>query len=323
MATPAAQVDQLIATTFEKVKPVLADNITNDLPLLAFLNGKSKVSVDGGLAIRRPVMFALNGTVGSYSGYDVIDTTAQGGFGYAEYSWKQLAGSITISGEELRKNSGAPAIISLMASKMEQLKLSVEDVFNVMLHADGTGNSAKDFLGLKAIVKATGVLGGIDPSDQAWWKSKVVATDTDLTVAAGIKKLNNVFNSLSVNKSKPDIELTTQLNFEAYEALATEKVRYTSVKMADLGFEALAHKTAEVVFDADCPNDANDGGDGGYWYFLNSNHLEFVQHSSAWLSMTDFVRPYNQDAKTALILCMGNLITDNRRAHGVLTWTSV
>ena len=79
-ATPASQLDELITTTFDKVKPVLADQITNENPLLAALNSKSRVTTDGGLTIRRPVLFAFNDTVGSYSGYDLIDTTPQDGF---------------------------------------------------------------------------------------------------------------------------------------------------------------------------------------------------------------------------------------------------
>jgi len=37
----------------------------------------------------------------------------------------------------------------------------------------------------------------------------------------------------------------------------------------------------------------------------------------------DFIRPVNQDAKSALVVSMGNLITDNRRAHAVSKRTKV
>jgi hypothetical protein len=38
---------------------------------------------------------------------------------------------------------------------------------------------------------------------------------------------------------------------------------------------------------------------------------------------TDFVRPANQDAKVALILSMGQLITDSRRSHAYATGITV
>jgi hypothetical protein len=37
------------------------------------------------------------------------------------------------------------------------------------------------------------------------------------------------------------------------------------------------------------------------------------------MKLLDFVRPADQDAKTALVVSMGNLVTDVRRAHGVAT----
>jgi hypothetical protein len=317
--TAAAQLDELYATTFEKVKPVLADQITNENPLLAALNSKSRVSVDGGRTIRRPVLYAYNDTVGSYSGYDLLDTTPQDGFGYAEYTWKQFAGSVTISGRDERLNMGGARIIALLQAKFDQLRVSVEEALNTMLWADVTteGNGGKDFLSVPAIVGdgittgATGktTLGGIDnDSDgQSWWRSKVV-DGADLTTVDGVRTLNNVLNSLAIVKSKPDFEFTTQAGFEAYEALAAPQIRFVNTKMADLGFESVAHKTAEVIFEEDVPS--------GEWYFLNSDHLEFVQHSSCWNDMQPFKSPVNQDAKTAQVLYMGELITDVRRAHG-------
>jgi hypothetical protein len=320
-STPAGQLDELIVTTFDAVKGVLADQITNENPLLAALNLRSKVTQDGGLQIRRPVLFAFNDTVGSYKGYDLIDTTPQDGFGYAVYDWKQYAGSVTISGRDLRINSGSPRIIALLQAKMEQLKLSVEESMAGMLWATATteGNSGKDFLSIPMIVGdgtttgATGktTLGGIDnDSDgQSWWRSKVV-DGVDLTTIDGVRTLNSVRNSLKIVKSKPDFEFCDQSAFEAYEALAAPNIRFQDLKMADLGFDVVAHKGAELVFEEDSPS-------GKFW-FINSKYLEFVQHSDCWNLMTEFVRPANQDAKTALVLYMGELLTNVRRAHGVI-----
>ena len=317
--TPSAQLDELIATTFDKVKGVLADQITVELPLLAYLNSKARVTEDGGLTIRRPVMFAYNDTVGSYSGYDLIDTTPQDGFGYVEYDWKQYAGSVTISGRDERLNMGSARIINLLQAKFDQLRVSVEDDLNAMLFADVTteGNSGKDMLSIPAIVGdgtttgATGktTLGGIDndADGQTWWRSKV--TDgLDLTTLDGVKTLGTMRNDLRISKSRPDLHITTQAAFEAYEALAAPNIRFQDLSMADLGFDAVAFKGGEVVWDDDCPS--------GEWYMLNSNHLEFVRHSACWASMQPFKSPVNQDAKTALVLFMGELITDCRRAHG-------
>lgn len=313
MATPVAQLDELFATTFQKVRGTLADQITAATPLLAALNSKSRVTEDGGLTIRRPVLFELNDTVGSYDGYDPIDVTPQDGFGYAEYSWKQYAGSVTIDGKTEALNEGSARIIAILEAKMEQLRLSTTQAMNTMLWGDGTGNSSKNFLGIQAIVAATSgtTLGGIDASTETWWENQRVTGAISLATTAGVKTLNSVLNDLRLVNSKPDFEFTTQANFESYEALAVSNIRFQDLKMADLGFETVAHKGAEVMFEDNVP--------AGYWYFLNSDHLEFVQKDNRWMKLLGFRSPVNQDAKTALVVSMGNLITDVRRAHGVCT----
>jgi hypothetical protein len=302
--------DTLITTTLDKVRPVLTDQISNENVLTAWLNMKSRVTLDGGSVIRRPLLFAFNDTVSSYSGYDLIDTTPQEGLGWAEYTWRQHAGSVVISGEEVKKNSGSAQLINLLQAKVDQLKLSIADDMNAMLWATSVGNGGKDFDSIPTLVKSSGTVGNVNPSTYTWWVSSTDAT-FDLTDPAGVTKMNAMVNTVRVARSKVDIEITTQAVYQAYEALALPNIRFTNTRLADLGFEAIAHKTAEVAFDPDCPS--------GTMYFLNSDRLEFVQHRDSWLTPTEFVRPYNQDAKVALILSMGNLITDSRRSHGYAT----
>lgn len=302
--------DVLVATTLDKVRPQLSDQITTENVTLAWLNANGRVTVDGGTVIRRPLIFAFNDTVGSYSGYDLIDVTPQEGIGWAEYPWKQHAGSVVISGEEVEKNDGSAQLINLLQAKIDQLKFSVADDLNAMLLADGTGNGGKDMLGLKALVDSTGTVGEINQSTYSWWAS-VEDSGIDLTTFDGVRELGSMYNSLRINRSKVDLVLTTQAAFEAYEELALPALRFQDLRVADLGFEAIAFKGAAIVFDPDV--------DSGYAYLLNSDRLEFVQKAGRWLDMTDFQRPYNQDAKVALILSMGNLITDSRRSHGKVT----
>jgi hypothetical protein len=153
MATGTNQLDEIFATTFPKVKRTLADNITAEVPLLAALNLYDKVTEDGGRTIDRQVLYALNTTPGSYDGYDPINVTPQDGFGYATYSWKQYAGSVTIDGRTELLNAGEAQIINILQAKFDQLRVSTEMAMNTMLWGDGTGNSSKNFLGIQAVIK--------------------------------------------------------------------------------------------------------------------------------------------------------------------------
>lgn len=301
--------DELVATTLDNyISNTLADNVSSQIALYSWLLQKDRVTEDGGASIREPLMYALNDTVGSYDGYDTIDLTPQTGIGYAEYPWKSVAGSVTISFEDEYKNAGSSQVLSLLQAKIDQLELSFTEYFAQTFFGAGTGNGGKDMLGLQALIAASGTVGGIDSGTETWWRSVV---DSNLNIATNINELNTLFNSVIRGTDRPDFEITTQAGFEKYESLASPNIRFQSTQLAELGFDALAHKNAELVFDFYCPS--------GNWFVLNSKHLKLVTHSMAWMKMFDFVRPANQVAKSALVIAVGNLITNNRRMHARAT----
>jgi hypothetical protein len=265
--------------------------------------------LDGGTKIVEPLVYGLNGTVGSYSGYDTISLTAQEGMSAAEYDWKQYAASIAISGIEEAKNNGEAAIINLLEAKIMQAEESMREGFNQMFFADGTGNSGKDWLGLGAIVEASGTVGGINRATvgNEFWQSYEENSAGALTLA----DMATAYNSVSVGNDHPDMVLTTQTLFEKYESLLQPQLRYTDAKTADAGFQNLLFKSAPVTYDVHCT--------AGVMYFLNSKYLTLVGHSGKWFEQTDFVRPENLDARYALIMCYGNLTCRNAAKQGKLT----
>lgn len=332
MATPVDQLDELISMTYDNFKPTLSDNVTDRTPLLKILDNKSNVTEDGGLTVVRPVMHGLNGTVKSYSDDEALDITRQGGFGHAKYDWKQIAGSIVFTGRDELINAGKSQIVNLIKSKFNQFEVSYADAIQTMLWAEAVGNSGKDLTGLPVIVDDAGTLGGIDPTTETWWKSKrggdSAAAPCDLTTTAGLKVLQSVYNSLYTVGSGIDVEVTTQANYEAYHDLALEKLRFQNGPLtADLGIPTLAHFNASVMFDSYMPGaDAIDevgAVAGGDWFFLNTDRLEFVKHSRAWLKRRAPQHPDDKDMTIVLVMSAGELITDSRRSHGRIKFTKV
>ncbi len=98
---------------------------------------------------------------------------------------------------------------------------------------------------------------------------------------------------------------------KAYEATLTPTVRYTDTSMGDLGFSNLKYKEAVWTWD---PN-----ATAGYIYLLNSKALELVQHSNRLFTMSEWVKPANQDLKVAQVFWAGELTTNNRRKLALLT----
>lgn len=338
------QFNALVTTTLDKVRSTLTNQILRKQKILAWLNANSRVTVDGGLTIRRPMIYDYNSTVGSYSMYDLIDTTPQDGLGFAQYEWFSFAGSVTIAGEEIDRNSGSAAIINLLSTKIEQLNFSFERWLNKVLWGSQSNvNGALDMISIPEIVSvndpggatngpsrgASYSLGGIpsattNAENVQYWVASEDAI-LDLSTLDGTKDLANMLNNLNVVGSKPDLLVSTQAVAEQYEFLTLDNtLRYTSTKMADLGFDSIAFKGAELVWEDELTANSAVGNNGvqgtdygtNPLFLLNSNNLEFVQHSNTWMRRTEFQRPYNQDAKTALVLSRGQLITDCRRAHG-------
>jgi len=300
--------DNLLTTTLANYRKTLTDNVFTARPLTYTLMEKGRIRMlNGGTKIVEPLIYGLNDTVGSYSGYDSIALTPQTGISAAEFEWRQYAGSISISGIEEAKNSGDAEIINLLEAKIMQAEESMREGFNTMFFADGTGNSSKNWNGLGNLVESGNTVGGIDSNTYTWWKSYEENTATALTLA----QMSTAYNSVSVGNDHPDTLLTTQTLFEKYEALLQPTLRYTDTKTADAGFQNLLFKAAPVMYDTGCT--------AGVFYFLNSKYITLVGHSDKWFSQTAFISPEDTDARYALIMCYGNLTVRNRAKQGKLT----
>ena len=302
--------DEILSTTLNNYVPKLVDNVFSARPLFyALTNGQTIRRISGGAKIVVPIIYGTNSTAGSYATTDTISTTAQTGISAAEYDWKQYAATVTINGMEEAKNNGEAQIIDLLEGKIFQAQETIIENMNTMFWADGTGNSSKDWIGLDLIVtKPNTSLGGIDPTGagNSFWAS----TETNQGGALTSAGMATLYNDVSVGNDQPNIIITTQSLYEAYEATLTDQIRYTDTDVADAGFQNLMFKGAPVTFDGACTS--------GEMMFLNTKYLQLVGHSDVWFKPTPFVRPTNQDAVYSQILSYGNLTCSNRARQGYL-----
>jgi len=305
----------LLSTTLKKYNKTLIDNIHKSHAVYAALKEHGGIKEeDGGERIVETLLYGKNETAKSYSGYDVLETTPQEGIDSAEFNWKQYAVSVTISGEEERKNAGRKEkLIDILEAKTKQAEMSLREKLVEGLYSNGTGNSSKDLTGLAAMVAASGTYGGINSSTYTWWQSYVEATATALTLAY----MRTAFNTPSLGgKDHPNLIVTTQTLYEKYESLATTTIYMNTAptmgtrKLLDMGFQVQEYKGQPMVWDENCTST--------YMYFLNLGHLKLVVHKDANFKASEFVKPENQDARVAQILFMGNLTCNRRKSHGVL-----
>lgn len=317
MAAGNANYDAILSTTLKNYRPTLEDNVFNQRALTNWLKDKGRIeTATGGAKLVVPLVYGKNSTSGSFGMWDTLPTTPQEGISAAEFSWKQAAVSIAIAGLEEAMNSGSEQVIDLLQSKIMQAEESLNETFNGFFFGDGTGNTSKDFNGLKNIVAsdtsdsaAYAALGGItaDSTTNAFWRSYVEATSTPLTLAI----LSTMWDGIAQGTNQtPDFLITTSALWEKYESLLQPQLRYSDPKTADAGFTNLLYKGAPVCLDIDCTS--------GTLYALNSKYLKLKRHGSKWFSNTPFMRPPNQDARYAQIICYGELVTSSRRRLGKL-----
>jgi hypothetical protein len=302
--------DGIVATTLQKYRKTLVDQVFRQTILLHLLGGEGRTpESQTGRSIVQPLLYGDQDAVGSFSDVDVFDAPSRSGITAAEFPHRSVYGSVLFSGEEMDKNTGPEAAVSLLKGRITQVERTLAKTLNAMLHGDGTGNSNKDLLGLAALVDQDNVFGGVDRNDalNAWWRADSNAAGGVLSEALMRTSYNNIVDG----SEKATHIITTQAGFEAYEGLLQDTIRNMDTKLGDAGFDNLMFKSTPTVFDRDVPAQT--------MYFLNMNHIKLVSLNGAWFRISDWLVPTNQDAKYKNIIIRGNLTCSNSSLQGVLT----
>jgi hypothetical protein len=304
MVAPNANFDTILATTLNKHRSKLTDNIFKRNVLSDRLLRKGRIEEDGGVKIIEPLLYAENDTVMAYSGWDRLDLTPQEGITAAEYEWKSFAGSVAIHGEDEDKNSGSAGLIKLVKAKVMQLEKSLAASLNRQLHGDYTGlTEAKSLTSLKAIVDSSGTIGGIDGGTYSWWRA--IESDATADVAFDETRWATAFYAASNGIEGPTMGLTTVELFQLYEEELTPNLRYTSNNEGDSRFRNLMFKGVPLFFDPMC--------EAGTTYFVNEDNIKLVTHKKTWMRSTGFREVPDVDGKWSLVLSRGQLVTNERR----------
>lgn len=339
--------DALLSTTLFNYKKVMFDNIFQSSAFLAALRQYGGVEfVNGGERIQRLLMYETNTTFKSFRGYDIVDITPQDGMTSAFYPWAEIGGSISISRLEERQNSGENAIMSLMEQKTKQAEMSAKELVNTQLIV-GTvsgatfvpGNDAKDLFPIGYFLRkdrttdptAGGNVGDISGSTYSWWRHRscnlggassnddfaINTADSFVDLRIGLYRLYN-WCSRGADGSGPNIILSDQVTYETYENGLDQLKRYGDDRLAQMGFDTVKLKGANMVWDESTPDLASGTAAVTYGtaFFINTNFMKLVIDKESDFTTTPFLMNQNQTAKVAKILFMGNLTCSNLRKCG-------
>lgn len=337
--------DQIAATTLQRYRPKLADNVTDKSAVMFYLKKNGGVEEqDGGRTLVEPIIFAENTTAGSFRDYDIIPTDPQGGISAAEYPWAQLATTVSISGrQEFVNADNQVRVFSLLKGKTMQAQMTMTNFFNRQSHSDGSGNGGKDITGFLSAIEdgATwNVYGGIDANTQLYWRNQWIGADAFLAgnalyAAVGFfnqtdnlfrvfrETLTTFYNSCMRNTDRLKTMLVGQRVHEYFESTIVVNERYVKEgnimdsNLANAGFENLRFKSVSVVMDNLVNNTSIAAGavnqeiEG-----INTDYLKLIIGSGRNFTMSPFVRPHNQEAKVAQIILYTQYVLNNRALQG-------
>lgn len=309
----AVNIGELAASTMEFYHKTFVDNIFKKHALMNHLkeNGGIK-QYPGGRLIRVPLMYRTSTSTQRFSGTDTLDLTYQDTLDAAEYSYKLYNQSIVFTLEDELKNSGAPAVMSLLEAKIKQAELSLAEAVNTDLFS-GT-DADGDILGLDSIISTTSALGGISGTTYSWWRGNVDSTSETLSLA-DMRTIKNSCNNGN-GGSKVSIIVTTQTLFEKYHSLLTANYQMNPVvkeskRLGDAGFTSVEFEGVPVVYD--------ESATSGSMYFINKDNFKLGVHKDANFARRKKAEPTDQHLAVEHIVLMAQTVVDRRGSLGLLS----
>ena len=342
MAFPNTSISDIIATTIQQRSGELADNVTNNNALLRKLRAKGNVRpFGGGNVIVEEIMYADSATItaNSYSGYETINVGQNSPISGAQFSIKQYAASVTMSGLEILQNSGKEQIIDLMDGRMRVAEAQLANRVDYDCYQDGTGNGSKNFDGLAAAVPddpTSGTYGGIARATWSFWRSQYYRGVTDGGAAVAASNIQPYMTTLALRcvrgSNKPDLWVgdATYFAFYVNSLQAIQRINSTSGDgKAGAGFgPELAFYgggiAATVTMGGGVNTAVNAAGSTGgatsaHMWGLNTDYLFFRPHRDRnFVPIGGERQSVNQDAVVKLIGVAGNLTSSGPQFCGVL-----
>lgn len=312
--------DSLDATTEARFIPALKDQIyESNILLYRLLSKADNVGAKiGGTKIIEPLEYAKSTKVGSFSKGDSLTSADEEFITAAEFDWKREHADLYIDGLEELENRGSARVIDLVAAKMKSASKSLADDMATQLFSDGTGNSAKDLVGLAAAVDdATNIdtYGGITRSTDgdSWWKAYYDTNANNFTLA----ELRTMYASCRVSGDVPTLIISDSTEMNNYENLFlnTTNVMWMQAlqpKTLDGSFQSFSFKGTPWVEDSHCQAKRA--------YMINENYLQFR-------ILRDFFnkgwqRPIDKDELVSHIIWYGAFTCNNCRMSGQIRRTN-
>ncbi|MCF6318376.1 MAG: phage major capsid protein [Proteobacteria bacterium] len=317
-----------MATTLRDFGSGMADNVTNNIPLLAHMNEGGNIidDVGGGRELFEPLIYGdlPEGSAGSpancawYRGYE--NFTVQTNIDQIDGSSigrKQLGGFAYISGEEETINSGEAAIRSLIKARILKLRASMQNLAGAGIFSNGTYFGARSFDGLQYYIHdnptLAGTVAGIDQVANPFWQNQ---TDSQVITSANILGfINNMELKTTRGRDQYDIAIADSVMYNKYWGALQQMQRITSAHKGKAGYKSLIMPNGSpLMYDPQTPEK--------HMYFVNTDYLKMKKVPNKWFTAGKSRAVPNADYDLIPMRTMGNMCCSNRNVQGVLIDTT-
>jgi len=297
-----------------------ADLVSNSNAILFLMKKRGQFKTFSGPAIRERLLYNESGTYTRYAGYQYLNPTPAELFNDAEFTAKLAAVSVTLSGEDILKNSGSNQLKDILEEHMMAAETELQDRFVEDLHGDGTATN--QIGGLQLAIPTTvnsGTYGGISRSDNAIWRTSSYDANSAFSGITGVTSttVKTIFDNIMVERSRgtkgPNVIVSAQQHYLAYTAATTAIQRINDEnELGKMGFTNLKYygsgKSVDVVLEGGIgsamPDDVS--------YFIDTSALRFRYHPDRnFVKFGGKQMPVNQDALVQHIGFYGNLTLNN------------
>lgn len=333
MSFPSSTTDVMVGA-IESRRGKLADNVLKNNAFLTHMREKGRVvPISGGSSILEELSFAENGNAGYYSGYDYLPVAQQDVLSAAQFTLKQAAVPVVISGLEMLQNDGKEKRIDLMNGRLSVAEKTLKNIITQGCYSDGTIFNGKSIVGLDAAVEATvtasqtSTYGGISRTSFPFWRSQCTSVTADISTATKCQTVSNALWAKCVRGSdQPDFGIVDNNYWADYMASLQAIQRITDPNKANLGFQTIQFMGATLYLDGGIGGFAGDASaTHGTLYLLNSDYLKFRPHKERNFVPLSPDRRYavNQDAEVAIIAWAGALTCSGAQFNGRVLATTI
>jgi len=309
---------EVMALTLREYSSKIADNITNNIPLLMRLNSRGNVrTFDGGTHISENIQHD-GGEAEWYSGYDIRPPEPSDGIKTALFDIRQLRSPVTASGLEEAQNSGRSKIADIVKTRVRGSQSKMRNALSTGIYSTGLAGGGKQIDGLGSLVvqdPTSGKVGGLDRAAFSFWRNKVLNAGN-----VNVSNIRSVMNALyQMCKRDSDVPDLISLGMDLFNLLwetSSDQQRFQSQnsEFANIGIDTLRFNGADVLMGGGV------GGDNpaGVGYFLNTDFLSLRPHRDKNMVPRMTGQPYDQDSHVEWVYWYGNMCASNLSLQGYL-----